>query len=135
MAVVREWLVKADEDLRCAAHLLTLGADCPTDAVSFHAQQCAEKRVKGLLVFRASPFPKTHDLAVLRALLPSRLRPKLDRTVQERLTRCATVKRYPGAGPDISMAEARQAVAVTTRVRREVRRHLPRAALRRGRKG
>ena len=129
--VIREWLAKADQDLLSAAHLLTLGADCPTDTVGFHAQQCVEKHIKALLVFRATPFPKAHDLAVLRALLPPRLRPKLDRTVQKRLTRCATVKRYPGAGPDISMAEARQAVAVARRVRREVRRHLPRAALRR----
>jgi HEPN domain-containing protein len=134
IAVIREWLAKADEDLLSAAHLLTLGTDCPRDVVGFHAQQSVEKHIKALLVFLATPFPKTHDLAVLRALLPARLRPKLDRTVQKRLTRCATVKRYPGAGPDISLAEARQAVAVARRVRREVRRHLPRAALRREKK-
>ena len=134
IAVVREWLVKADHDLLTAAHTLTLGADCPTDTVSFHAQQCVEKHIKAVLVFRATPFPKTHDITVLRGLLPPKLRPKMDRKSQKRLTDYATVKRYPDAEPDISLAEARQAVALARRVRREVRRHLPRAALRGGRK-
>jgi hypothetical protein len=33
IAVVREWLVKADNDLLTATHTLTLGVDCPTDTV------------------------------------------------------------------------------------------------------
>jgi HEPN domain-containing protein len=131
IAVIHEWVVKAEHDLLNAAHTLTLGAACPTDTVGFHAQQCVEKYIKALLVFRGTPFSKTHDIANLRALLPPRLRPKLDRTVQKRLTRYATVNRYPGAGPEITLSEARHAVAVARRVRREVRKHLPRAALRR----
>jgi len=71
---------------------------------------------------------------VLRALLPPKLRPKLDSKVQDRLTRYATVLRYPGAGPDVPLTEARKAVAIARRVRKEVRKHLPRAALRRERK-
>jgi HEPN domain-containing protein len=134
ITVVREWLVKADHDLLTAAHTLLLGTDCPTDTVCFHAQQCVEKHIKALLVFRATPFPKTHDVAVLRALLPPRLRPRLDRKIQKRLTEYATVKRYPDPEPDIALTEARKAVAVARRVRREVRKHLPRAALRRGKK-
>ena len=131
IAVVREWLHKAENDLTTAAHTLKLGAACPTDTVCFHAQQCVEKYIKALLVFRATPFPKTHDIRALRALLPPRFRPKLDAKVQKRLTDYATVKRYPDAEPDIPLPEARQAVAVARRVRRELRRHLPRAALRR----
>jgi HEPN domain-containing protein len=134
ISVIREWLVKADNDLKTAAHTLTLGEDCPTDTVCFHAQQCVEKHIKALLIFRAAAFPKTHDIAVLRALLPPKLRPKLDRKVQETLTRYATALRYPGAGPDVPLAEARRAVAIARRVRKEVRKHLPRAALRRERK-
>ncbi|HTU16885.1 MAG TPA: HEPN domain-containing protein [Gemmataceae bacterium] len=134
IAVIREWLAKADNDLLNATHTLTLGASCPTDTVCFHAQQCVEKYIKALLVFRATPFPKTHDIAILRTLLPPKLRPKLERKVQKRLTDYATVKRYPDAEPDITLQEARKAVAIARRVRREVRRHLPRAALRRRRK-
>jgi HEPN domain-containing protein len=131
LTVIREWLVKADNDLKNAAHTLILGKDCPTDTVCFHAQQCVEKHIKALLTFRAIPFPKTHEIAVLRALLPPKLRPKMDRKAQERLTNYATVLRYPGAGPDVPLAEARKAVAIARRVRKVVRRHLPRAALRR----
>jgi HEPN domain-containing protein len=132
--LIREWLAKADHDLLTAAHTLALRTACPTDTVCFHAQQCVEKYIKALLVFRATPFPKTHDIHVLRALLPARLRPKLDKKVQDRLTDYASVMRYPGGGPDLSLREARQAVAVARRVRRETRKHLPKAALRRARK-
>jgi len=39
------------------------------------------------------------------------------------------VTRYPEAEPDISLAEARKAMAAARRVRREVRKQLPKAAL------
>lgn len=76
LTVIREWLAKADNDLTNAAYTLTLGENCPTDTVCFHAQQCVEKHIKALLVFRAKPFPKTHDIHLLRALRPPKLRPK-----------------------------------------------------------
>lgn len=114
--------------------MFTAVDDSPTDTVCFHAQQCVEKYIKALLIFRATPFPKTHAIHVLRALLPPHLRPNLDSEVEDRLTRYATVLRYPGAGPDVPLTEARKAVAVARRVRKEVRTHLPRAALRRERK-
>ena len=134
IAVIREWLLKADNDLKTAVHTLTLGGDCPADTVCFHAQQCVEKYIKALLVMRATAFPKTHNIRVLRALLPPKLRPKLERKVQDRLTRYATVLRYPGAGTEPPLTEARKAVALARQVRREVRRHLPRAALRQEKK-
>jgi HEPN domain-containing protein len=134
IAILREWLTKADNDLKTAAHTLTLGKDCPTDTVCFHVQQCVEKHIKALLVFRGITFSKTHNIRLLRALLPPKLRPKLDRNVQNRLTRYATVLRYPSAGPDVPLVEARKAVAIARRVRKEIRKHLPRAALRRERK-
>ena len=131
--VVREWIAKAENDLTNAAHTLKLRAECPTDTVCFHAQQCIEKYIKALLVFRGIPFPKWHNIHALRALLPPRLRPKLDRKTQDELTRYATVRRYPSSGSDITLPEARRAVATARRVRRAVRQNLPRAALRRGR--
>ena len=48
---------------------------------------------------------------------------------QRRLTAYATALRYPDY-PTVSLADARKAVAVARRVRRQVRRMLPRAALR-----
>ncbi|MEX0815619.1 MAG: HEPN domain-containing protein [Dongiaceae bacterium] len=132
VAVVREWTEKAENDLKNAAHTLKMGSDCPTDTVCFHAQQCAEKYVKALLVWRGVDFPKTHDLGALAGLLNRRDRPTLDIGEQRKLTRYAMVARYPGWGP-ISIAEARRAVALARRVRRELRRVLPKDALKRRR--
>ena len=36
--VLREWVFKAENDLKSAVHTLTLGEECPTGAVCFHAQ-------------------------------------------------------------------------------------------------
>lgn len=58
-AVVREWLAKAENDLLAATHLLRLGRGAPADVVCFHAQQCAEKYLKALLVFSGDEVPKT----------------------------------------------------------------------------
>ena len=52
VAVVREWVAKAENDLKNATHSLKLGEDCPTDTVCFHAQQCVEKYLKAMLVLR-----------------------------------------------------------------------------------
>jgi len=37
VAVVREWVGKAENDLKNATHTLKLGKECPTDTVCFHA--------------------------------------------------------------------------------------------------
>ncbi len=44
VAVVRDWIRKAENDLVNAAHTLKLGASGPTDTVCFHAQQCVESQ-------------------------------------------------------------------------------------------
>lgn len=38
-AVVREWVEKAEHDLKNAVHTLKLRPDCPTDTVCFHADK------------------------------------------------------------------------------------------------
>jgi len=128
--VVHEWVTKAENDLRAAAYLLEPHEDRPTDAVCFHAQQCAEKYIKALLVLRATDFPKTHDIGKLAALLPATLQPRLTPAEQRRLTGYAAAARYPGSS-EIALAEARRAVALARRVRGEIRRALPRETLRR----
>jgi len=77
IATVRRWLEKAENDLLTATTLLKLGRQCPTDTVCFHAQQCIEKYLKGLLVWRSRSFPKTHDLTALMGLLAAADRPEL----------------------------------------------------------
>jgi HEPN domain-containing protein len=132
--LVREWVEKAESDLVNAVHTLTLGGECPCDTVCFHAQQCIEKYLKAFLVFESIDFPKTHDIERLVAMSPSRLKVSLTFEQQRRMTEYATVMRYPGKYPPLVLAEARKAVALARRVRREVRRLLPKAALRRKKK-
>jgi len=62
---VRRWVTKAENDLRNAEYVLTLGKECPTDTVCFHAHQCAEKYLKAILVLHGISFPRTHDLVAL----------------------------------------------------------------------
>jgi len=76
-------------------------------------------------------FAKTHDLRILMELMPSTIRIGLDIAEQDRLSKFAVATRYPGEEEPIPLAEARLAVRIAKRVRRDVRRLLPRAALRR----
>ena len=132
LAVVREWMVKAENDLKTAAHTLELGDDCPTDTVCFHAQQCVEKYIKASLVVDRIDFPKTHDVEALAALMPKRARPNLSAAEAAKLCDYATGARYPGWG-DIPLSEARRAVALARRIRKQIRAKLPREVLRRSR--
>lgn len=125
--VMAEWVAKAENDLK-AADLILSGPGCPTDAVCFHAQQAVEKYLKALLVMRGIPFPKTHHIRTLVKLLPPDVKVELSDDEQDQLTEFATGARYPGWG-EISLADSRWAIAVARRLRRDVRRLLPRAAL------
>ena len=129
IVVCKEWLAKADNDLSRDPHTLKLGESCPTDTVCFHAQQCVEKYLKAVLIFEGIDFPKTHDLETLVSLIPAASKPDLSDEEQARLTEYATGARYPG-WEEISLTVARRAVAVARRVRRSVRRRLPRTMLR-----
>lgn len=58
------WLAKAKVDLRAAEYERT--ADPPiTPDIAFHAQQLAEKSLKGFLSWNDIPFRKTHNLVEL----------------------------------------------------------------------
>jgi len=104
--------------------VLKLAAECPTDTVCFHAQQCAEKYLKALLVLDGIDFPKTHDIERLTALLVARADICLTTEEQGRLTDYAITTRYPGTG-EIFLTEARRAVTLARRVRKQVRNLLP----------
>lgn len=57
------WLGKAASDLK-SARMLSADDDTADNAL-YHTQQCAEKAIKGYLVFRNQPVLKTHDLEIL----------------------------------------------------------------------
>ena len=86
----------------------------------FHAQQCAEKYLKALLIAQGRPFPKTHDLLTLDTLCteagfllglgPSQL---------GTLSAYAVKVRYPGEEP--TWEEAQEALEIARAVRRFAR--------------
>ena len=59
-----EWIKKAENDLLNIENNL-VAERVPWDTVCFHAQQAAEKALKGFLVFHGQMPPKTHDLVGL----------------------------------------------------------------------
>ena len=130
IAVVSEWVSKAENDLKTAAHTLWLGKDCPTDTVCFHAQQVAEKYLKALLTVHDIAFPRTHNIRKLVELLPTGVQLNFPPDERDELTDYATGVRYPGWG-EISLRDARHALAIARRLRGDVRRLLPKEALRR----
>ncbi len=117
------WVEKAEEDWEVA--LLALGAPHARayNAICFHAQQCAEKYLKGQLQEDSLAIPKTHDLGkLLDLVLPTQpfwgvLRPALDS-----LTTYAVDFRYPG--DTANKEEAEDAVEDCRQVREVARRSL-----------
>ena len=61
------WFEKAEHDLVMIQKAM-VGEGVPWDMVTFHAQQAAEKYLKGFLVARAIDPPKIHDLRSLLLL-------------------------------------------------------------------
>ncbi len=64
-------------------------------------------------------------------MLAPGLEPILEKKERDTLTEYATTTRYPGDYEPISLSEAHQAVSLARRVRKAVRKILPKAALRR----
>jgi HEPN domain-containing protein len=122
---VRQWVEKAEDDLKVSTYLLTMGHECPYSAVCFHAQQCVEKYIKALLVYYGIDFPKIHDLTKLTRLVPAEMLIPLSDEEQDKLTDYATVDRYPGDREPITGAEAEEAVSIARRVREAIRSFLP----------
>ena len=127
--VAREWVIKAENDLKTASYLLKMSKGCPIDSVCFHAQQSVEKYLKAFLVVKGIDFPRTHDIENLVSLLPENIWLKLSIEEQRRLTAYATVIRYPGDYETIQISEAKESVKLARRVRKEIRALLPEEVL------
>ena len=118
--VVGEWIAKADGDHASAMRDLRARKNPNYDAACFHAQQCVEKYVKGIMQARGIRFGRIHDLALLldecldEYPLWESFRPDF-----KMLTQYAVVFRYPGEFA--TKADARQAVQAATRLRQEFR--------------
>ena len=124
VAKVREWAAHADDDLRVAQHTLDLPDNCPYRLVAYHAQQCAEKYLKGFLVLEDVDFPYTHNIARLLELCAKNEAWSEKLKDAEELTPFAIAARYTGDDEPVHEAEARRAVEIAMCVRERVRKAL-----------
>src|SRR5262245_36182223 len=116
------WVARAEEDLALARSALRRKTPL-TYGATFHAQQCAEKYLKALLLARHQAFPRTHDLTALSDLcLQNEIIVLVHRDALERLTACAVQVRYPGEDPTAD--EAQEALQIAQAVHRFARRLL-----------
>lgn len=93
---VESYLRKAERDLTTAMHMSKSGVDF-ADIICFHAEQCAEKALKGFMLALGQLPPRIHDLVVLQQEL-SRLDARAN-ALQECcliLADYAVAPRYPG---------------------------------------
>jgi HEPN domain-containing protein len=125
MKEVARWTEKAEQDFLAAEQLVESGGEALTSIVCFHAQQCAEKYFKALLVYEGVAFPKTHDLRLLLDLVPSAVPLGLRREQVIPLNRYVIEGRYPGDWEPIAVAEARCALEMAQGVRQAVLKRLP----------
>jgi HEPN domain-containing protein len=103
-------------DLRAGDHERTAVPPL-TDDMVFHAQQAAEKAIKGFLSWHDQPFRKTHDLSEVGRqcmAIDVSLEDLLRRA--ERLSVYAWAFRYPGDAVDPPLEEAQAALAVAREV-------------------
>lgn len=124
----REWLSRARSDTVLAK------AESPGvyfEDLRFHAQQAAEKAVKGLLIQHGVDFPCVHDLAQLLTLLQQAGEQVPERVQRASgLTRFAVFTRYPGVARPISREESEQALSIAEGVVHRVEKHLQSGELR-----
>ena len=104
--LVEEWFHKADADFATAEREAAATERPNHDAVCFHAQQCIEKCLKGLLIAVGVTPPKVHDLAHLSRLLTP-VHPNWTWPLEELhcLSRAAVEFRYPGEEADSEDAD------------------------------
>lgn len=121
--LTKEWIEKAESDLRVARREICVRKDASYEAVCFHSQQCAEKYLKAYLQEHDIHFGKTHNLVELL-----RLCARYEKTFEaihiylETLNDYSVDVRYPGA--TATHSQARSATKYMERVRKFVRKKL-----------
>jgi len=110
-----DWLRHARSDLRLA-QARQAGEEVLYESLCFHAQQAAEKALKGVLVFAGVEVLRTHNIAVLVELLPAAI-PRIP-ALQDAalLTDYAVSTRYPSESEAVTREELDQAAALAARI-------------------
>ena len=119
---LKSWLAHAEDDFESAKTLVRRKKPLLYSAC-FHAQQCAEKYMKALLVLKNQDFPRTHDLNTLEALCSAAgILIGIDKKALELLSAYAVITRYPGDDPTVE--ETKRAIEIAKSVRRFARVYL-----------
>ena len=120
------WLRYAEEDLITAETFLS-HPHVPPRQCCWCAQQSTEKALKAVLIFLQIDFPRTHDLNILRNLVPESWHLKTAHPDLSDLTRWVAEARYPEDMQEATNADASEAVeqarAVWTSVSTELAQH------------
>ncbi len=114
--VVLAWMKRARSDLQLGRVAVRSKGVLPEDAC-FHAQQCAEKALKALLLHLDIEFPRTHAIEVLLDLLKvhgMEIPASVDDAFE--LTEYAVQARYPGEWEPVTQAEAQRALELAARL-------------------
>jgi HEPN domain-containing protein len=127
--LVKQWVEKAESDYQVFQLLLKRDESFPYDAISYHAQQCAEKYFKARLVYLSINFPKTHDIGEIVKLFPPGSNIPLSIAEQEKLTDYAWMGRYPGDQETVTRLQAEEAASLATKVRTAIRASFPKDVL------
>lgn len=113
------WAERAEEDYIMARSALRRKKPL-THAACFHAQQCAEKYLKAMLIASGYPFSKVHDLLVLGdECARAGIFLSMSDDLLSSLSYYAVRARYPGEDP--THDEAREAIDIAKLVRRFAR--------------
>ncbi len=116
---LKSWIANAEDDFGAAKVLMRLKKPLLAGAC-FHAQQCAEKYLKALLILKDVDFPKTHDLPTLNTMCSEAgIFTGFDVGQLVDLTEYAVRRRYPGNQP--TPEEAKEAIEIAKSVRRFAR--------------
>lgn len=118
------WLNWAEKDL-VAAEETFKNPRVAHEITAFHAQQAAEKYVKGFLIYHQKEFPRTHDLVRLAELAGEIDSNVLDLLrLLDDLTDYAVDPRYPDTAASVTTEDARRAIVHAKHVKETVRKSL-----------
>ena len=115
---VKNWVLKAESDLKVCRGEIRMERPA-TDAVCFHAQQCAEKYLKASLIFCDKEVPRIHNIAALVrecSLVDGSFRSLIEQGAPK-LTAFAVEVRYGDEFFQPSIRDTEEAVAIALKVK------------------
>lgn len=116
IGTVEEWVRIVDMDLSAAQFLYETHRPMPVEIICFHAQQAAEKIVKGFLVSKDVVPPKIHNIRFLMEMC-FEFDSSFDvfRREADTLTQYGVLPRYP-AGYELEEADAERALDYANKI-------------------